>query len=64
MVYLKAQYNKIEEQIVMHEYALESSKSQSYAKFDAVILAVYYNKFKDLDFQPLKKINENINHKK
>ena len=40
---------------VMHEYGLESLKSIPNKKFDAVILTVSHNKFKELDFLSLKK---------
>ena len=40
----------------MHEYGLESSKSIPNEKFDAVVLTVSHNKFKNLDFY-LKKEN-------
>ena len=42
---------------VMHEYGLKSSKSQPNGKFDAIVLTVSHNKFKDLDFEPLKNNN-------
>ena len=42
---------------VMHEYGLESLKSIPNEKFDAVVLTVSHNKFKELDFLSLK--NEN-----
>ena len=41
----------------MHEYGLESLKSIPNEKFDAVVLTVSHNKFKELDFLSLK--NEN-----
>ena len=43
-----------DEDEVKHEYGLESSKSLPNGKFDAIVLTVSHNKFKDLDFQPLK----------
>ena len=42
---------------VMHEYGLKSLKSLPKEKFDAVVLTVSHNKFKELDFLSLK--NEN-----
>ena len=42
---------------VMHEYGLESLKSLPDEKFDAVVLTVSHNKFKELDFLSLKKDN-------
>ena len=42
---------------VMHEYGLKSTKSISSGKFDAVVLTVSHNKFKELDFLSLKKEN-------
>ena len=42
---------------VMHEYGLESFKSIPNQKFDAVVLTVSHNKFKELDFLSLKKDN-------
>lgn len=39
---------------VRHEYRLESLKSIPNEKFDAVVLAVSHNKFKELDFLSLK----------
>jgi UDP-N-acetyl-D-galactosamine dehydrogenase len=42
---------------VMHEYGLESSKFLPNEKFDAIVLTVSHNKFKDIDFQPLKNDN-------
>ena len=45
---------QIEEE-VMHEYGLESLKSIPNEKFDAVVLTVAHNKFKELIFLSLKK---------
>ena len=42
---------------VMHEYGLKSTKSIPSGKFDAVILTVSHNKFNELDFLSLKKEN-------
>lgn len=42
---------------VMHEYGLESLKSIPNEKFDAIVLTVSHDKFKELDFLSLK--NEN-----
>ena len=39
----------------MQEYGLESLKSIPNEKFDAVVLTVSHNKFKELDFKSLKK---------
>ena len=44
-----------DEDEVMHEYGLESLKSLPKEKFDAIVLAVAHNKFKELDFKSLKK---------
>ena len=49
-----------DEEEVMHEYGLESSKSTPNGKFDAIILTVSHNKFKDLDLLLLKKNNSII----
>ena len=49
-----------DEEEVMHEYGLESSKSIPNEKFDAIILTVSHNKFKDLDLLLLKKNNSII----
>ena len=49
-----------DEEEVMHEYGLESSKSIPNGKFDAIILTVSHNKFKDLDLLLLKKNNSII----
>jgi UDP-N-acetyl-D-galactosamine dehydrogenase len=46
-----------DEDEVMHEYGLKSSKSIPNEKFDAVVLTVSHNKFNELDFLSLK--NEN-----
>ena len=45
------------EEEVMHEYALESLKSLPNEKFDAIVLTVSHNKFKELDFLSLKNKN-------
>jgi UDP-N-acetyl-D-glucosamine/UDP-N-acetyl-D-galactosamine dehydrogenase len=42
---------------VMHEYGLESLKLIPNGKFDAIILTVSHNKFKDIDLLSLKKQN-------
>ena len=42
---------------VMHEYGLKSSQSLPNEEFDAVVLSVSHNKFKELDFLSLKKEN-------
>ena len=42
---------------VMQEYGLESLKSLPKEKFDAVVLTVSHNKFKELDFLSLKNKN-------
>ena len=39
---------------VMNEYGLDSTKELPKAKFDAVVLTVAHNEFKDLDFSVLK----------
>ena len=44
-----------DEEEVMHEYGLESSKSTPNGKFDAIILTVSHNEFKDLDLVIIKK---------
>ncbi len=46
-----------DEDEVMHEYGLESLKTIPNEKFDAVVLTVSHNKFKELDFLSLKKKN-------
>ena len=46
-----------DEDEVMHEYGLESSKAIPNGKFDAIILTVSHNKFKDIDLLSLKKQN-------
>ena len=46
-----------DEDEVMHEYGLESLKSIPNEKFDAIVLTVSHNKFKELDLLSLK--NEN-----
>jgi len=46
-----------DEKEVMHEYQLKSLKSLPDEKFDAVVLAVSHNKFKELDVLSLKKEN-------
>ncbi|MDA9656082.1 nucleotide sugar dehydrogenase [Flavobacteriales bacterium] len=45
------------EQEVMHEYGLQSKKEIPIRKFDAIILAVAHNEFKELDFNSLRKDN-------
>ena len=45
------------EEEVMREYGLKSLKSLPNEKFDAVVLAVSHNKFKELDFLSFKKEN-------
>jgi len=40
---------------VMHEYGLVSVKEVPKEKFDAVVLTVSHNEFKELDFSSLKK---------
>ena len=42
------------EEEVMNEYGLDSTKELPKTKFDAVVLAVEHNEFKDLDFSVLK----------
>jgi len=49
-----------DEEEVMHEYGLESLKSLPNGKFDAIILTVSHNKFKELDLLSLKKYNSII----
>jgi len=46
-----------DEDEVMHEYGLESSKTIQNRKFDAIVLTVSHNKFKELDFLSLKNKN-------
>ena len=46
-----------DEDVVMHEYGLESLKSLPNEKFDAIILTVSHNKFKELNLLSLKKQN-------
>jgi UDP-N-acetyl-D-galactosamine dehydrogenase len=46
-----------DEDEVMHEYELESLKSIPNKTFDAIVLTVSHNKFKELDFLSLKKEN-------
>jgi len=43
-----------DEDEVMHEYGLESLRSVPDEKYDAVVLTVSHNKFKELDFRSLK----------
>ena len=43
-----------DEKEVMREYGLKSSKSIPNKKFDAVVLTVSHNEFKEIDFQSLK----------
>ena len=43
------------EQEVMHGYGLLSKKEIPITKYDAIILTVAHNKFKELDFSLLKK---------
>ena len=45
------------EQEVLHEYGLTSLKTMPNQKFDAVVLAVSHDKFKNIDLQPLKNNN-------
>ena len=45
------------EEEVMHEYGMKSSKKIPNTKFDAVVLTVAHNKFKNLDFSLLMKDN-------
>ena len=44
-----------DEDEVKHEYGLESSKFIPNKKFDAIVLTVSHNKFKEIDFLSLKK---------
>ena len=46
-----------DEDVVMHEYGLESLKSLPNEKFDAIILTVSHNKFKELNLLSLKNQN-------
>ena len=46
-----------DEDEVMHEYGLKSSKFVPKEKFDTIVLTVSHNKFVDLDFLSLKKKN-------
>jgi len=46
-----------DEEEVMHEYCLKSTKSIPNGKFDAIVLTVSHNKFKDIDFSSLKNLN-------
>ena len=46
-----------DEDEVMREYGLKSNKSIPSGKFDAIVLTVSHNKFKELDFLSLKKEN-------
>jgi UDP-N-acetyl-D-galactosamine dehydrogenase len=43
------------EEEVLHEYSLKSTKSLPKQKFDAIVLTVAHNEFKGLDFEVLKK---------
>jgi|SaaInlStandDraft_1057018.scaffolds.fasta_scaffold57509_1 UDP-N-acetyl-D-glucosamine/UDP-N-acetyl-D-galactosamine dehydrogenase len=45
------------EQEVMHEYGLQSKKEIPITKFDAIILTVAHNEFKEIDFNSLRKDN-------
>jgi UDP-N-acetyl-D-galactosamine dehydrogenase len=45
------------EQEVMHEYGLLAKKETPIRKFDAIILTVAHNEFKELDFNSLRKDN-------
>tara|TARA_B110000090_G_scaffold193555_1_gene227942 strand:- start:2726 stop:4009 length:1284 start_codon:yes stop_codon:yes gene_type:complete len=45
------------EEEVMHEYGLKSTKSLPKEKFDAIVLTVSHNEFKELDFSLLRKDN-------
>ena len=45
------------EEEVLHEYGLLSKKELPITKFDAIILTVAHNEFKDLDFNSLRKDN-------
>ena len=49
-----------DEEQVMHEYGLKSSKFLLNEKFDALVLAVAHNKFNELDFTFLKNKNSII----
>ncbi len=40
---------------VLHEYNLNSSQNLPNKKYDAIILGVAHNEFKDIDFEQLKK---------
>ena len=42
------------EEEVMHEYGLKSTRSLPTQKFDAILLAVSHNEFKEIDFSALK----------
>ena len=42
---------------VAHEYGFVSQKEQTNKKFDAVLLTVAHNEFKEIDFTALKKEN-------
>ena len=42
------------EEEVMHEYGLKSTRSIPTQKFDAILLAVSHNEFKEIDFSALK----------
>jgi UDP-N-acetyl-D-galactosamine dehydrogenase len=42
------------EEEVMHEYGLKSTRSLPTQKFDAILLAVSHNEFKEIDFSELK----------
>ena len=42
------------EEEVMHEYGLKSTRSLPTEKFDAILLAVSHNEFKEIDFSLLK----------
>ena len=44
----------LDEDEVMHEYGLESSKFIPNKKFDAIVLTVSHKKFKELDVLSLK----------
>ncbi|MFK8060261.1 MAG: nucleotide sugar dehydrogenase [Polaribacter sp.] len=45
------------EEEVMHEYGILSSKEKPDSKFDAIVLTVAHNEFKDLNLESLKKTN-------
>ena len=45
------------EEEMMHEYGLKSSRSLPNEKFDSIVLTVSHNKFSELDFNNLKKKN-------